>query len=94
MSTTWVKRVKEAQQRIAPWVITTPLVPALELGRGNSEVFFKLETVQVTHSFKVRGAFSKLTKLTEEERRRGQKVHPVRPAGPGPRRHVELRSVY
>ena len=71
MTTTWVKRVKEAQQRIAPWIIKTPLVPALELGRGNSEIFFKLETVQVTHSFKVRGAFSKLTKLSEEERRRG-----------------------
>ena len=71
MNSSWVEEVKKAHARIAPWIIETPLVPALELGLGNDQVFFKLETVQVTHSFKVRGAFSKMTKLSSEDRQRG-----------------------
>lgn len=67
----WTERIEATRKRIAPWVIHTPLVPALELGEGNENVFFKLETVQVTHSFKARGAFAKLTALSPEARQRG-----------------------
>ena len=62
----WLQRIQNAKNRIDPWIIHTPLAPALELGEGNDQVFFKQETVQVTHSFKARGAFSKLTSLTRE----------------------------
>ena len=71
MNSSLADEVQEAHERISPWVIETPLVPALELGLGNERVFFKLETVQVTHSFKVRGAFSKMTRLSADERQCG-----------------------
>ncbi|WP_199152758.1 bifunctional threonine ammonia-lyase/L-serine ammonia-lyase TdcB [Chromobacterium sp. ASV23] len=35
------------------------------------EIFLKFENMQRTGSFKIRGAFNKLSSLTEEERRRG-----------------------
>lgn len=67
----WPEGIRSADKRIRPWVIKTPLVPALSLGPDTGTLFFKLETVQITHSFKVRGAFSKLTILSPEERSHG-----------------------
>ncbi|MEJ2541493.1 MAG: pyridoxal-phosphate dependent enzyme [Gemmatimonadota bacterium] len=50
----------------------TPLIRAPTLSeRMGREVLFKLESLQVTGSFKVRGALARLALLTEEERARG-----------------------
>jgi threonine dehydratase len=55
-----------ARERIAGRVLRTPLVPCPPLG-----VSLKLELLQPTGSFKVRGAFNRLLSLTAEERARG-----------------------
>ena len=57
-----------ARQRLRPYLTPTPLESAPGLGEG---VFLKLELVNPTHSFKVRGAFNAVQCLTPEERARG-----------------------
>ena len=50
----------------------TPLLPAPELSeRVGREVLLKAECLQVTGSFKVRGAAARLESLSEEERSAG-----------------------
>ncbi|MDP3544868.1 MAG: pyridoxal-phosphate dependent enzyme, partial [Phreatobacter sp.] len=50
----------------------TPMLPAPPLSAiTGAEVFVKYENMQVTNSFKERGALVKLSTLTDEERRRG-----------------------
>src|SRR5436190_5980323 len=64
--------IREAQQRIRPFVKRTALEHSIALSqRLNTNVFVKLEVFQKTGSFKVRGAFNKLLSLSEEERGRG-----------------------
>jgi threonine dehydratase len=62
--------VRAAAWRIASRVRTTPLLAAApmqaRLGDG-CELALKLECLQVTGSFKARGAISKLTSLTDAE---------------------------
>ena len=64
--------VQEARQRIAGYILHTPLlrVPALDRSLG-CQVYLKPENLQLTGSFKVRGAASRMTLLNEDERRRG-----------------------
>ena len=64
--------IRTAKQRIAPIVLRTPLIesPALTARTGAS-VFLKLEGLQPTGSFKIRGAANRMLALTAEERARG-----------------------
>src|SRR5699024_8186019 len=48
----------------------TDLIAAPRLGAGGG-LYLKTENLQVTGSFKVRGAYYKISQLTEEERARG-----------------------
>ena len=65
-------RIREARARIAPYVRHTPLEPSPELSRlVGANVFLKLESQQVTGSFKPRVSFSKLLALDEAQRGRG-----------------------
>ena len=61
-----------ARQRIAPYLRPTPLYryPALDAMTG-THVWVKHENHQPTGAFKVRGGVSLVSRLTEEERRRG-----------------------
>jgi threonine dehydratase len=53
-------------------IVDTPTVPSPALSAGTGvELFLKLENLQYTSAFKVRGAAVKLASLTEEERARG-----------------------
>jgi threonine dehydratase len=64
--------VAAAHGRIEGVVVRTPVVPATELSRrSGAEVLLKLEGVQPTGSFKVRGAASVLLDLDAEEAARG-----------------------
>jgi threonine dehydratase len=64
--------VADAEKRIRPYVRFTPLEPSVDLGRENGgTVFLKLENIQHTGSFKVRGAINRLVALTGEERQAG-----------------------
>ncbi len=62
--------VRAARARIRRFVRETPLDRTPELGLGD-QVYAKLELVQPTGSFKLRGALSKLTALSPAERARG-----------------------
>ena len=61
-----------ARKRIDPIIYRTPLVPSPRLAEPlGANVFLKLESLQVTGSFKIRGAANKLSVLSEKERQRG-----------------------
>lgn len=55
----WAKAIGEAGQRIAPYVVRTPVMAVRGFGLGD-EVELKLEHLQHTGSFKARGAFNTL----------------------------------
>ncbi len=64
--------IEAARTRISGVVVRTPLVPSPALGdRLGVDVHLKLETVQPTGSFKVRGAASRILAVPEGERDRG-----------------------
>ena len=61
-----------AKKRIRPIIYRTPLVPSSRLAEPlGTNVFLKLESLQVTGSFKIRGAANKLSVLSENERQGG-----------------------
>ena len=57
-----------ARYRIAPYIPLTPLELAPDLG---SNIWLKLENLNKTHSFKVRGALNAMLALTEKDRAKG-----------------------
>ncbi len=64
--------IERARRTIAGHVLRTPLLAAPPLSAlTGAEVFVKYENLQVTNSFKERGACVKLAALSAEERRRG-----------------------
>ena len=66
------REVALAANRIGPYIRETPLEPAPFLSRETgADVHLKLECVQVTGSFKARGACNKLLSLSSAERARG-----------------------
>jgi len=67
-----LRSIREAAERIRPFVKRTPLEHSLTLSeRLGTNVYVKYELFQKTGSFKPRGAFNKLLSLSEEERRNG-----------------------
>lgn len=67
-----LQRIEAALERIRPAIYESPLMhsKALSAVTGN-EVFLKLENLQMTGSFKERGALNRILTMTEDERRRG-----------------------
>ena len=64
--------IEAATRTIAGHVLRTPLLPAPPLSAlTGAEIFVKYENLQVTNSFKERGACVKLAALTDGERKRG-----------------------
>src|ERR1700710_124052 len=64
--------VQAARERVRPYVHRTPVLTSQTLDeRVGARVFFKCEICQRVGAFKARGAFSRLTLLTAEERARG-----------------------
>ncbi len=64
--------VPAAELRIRPHVRETPVEHSIAIsGMGGGRVFLKLENLQTTGSFKLRGAMNKLLSLTPEEAGRG-----------------------
>lgn len=60
-----------AQATLKGIIKTTPLQPTKSFSQmGNCNVFLKLENMQTTGSFKVRGAYNKISHLTDEEKKR------------------------
>jgi threo-3-hydroxy-L-aspartate ammonia-lyase len=64
--------VRAARGRISPYIHRTPVLTSRQIDeRVGCQVFFKCETFQRVGAFKARGAFSRLTLLSPEERTRG-----------------------
>ncbi len=64
--------VRAAAVRIAPHVHRTPVLTSRTADAvAGARLFFKCETFQRVGAFKARGAFSRLTLLSPEEKRRG-----------------------
>ncbi|MBP1576960.1 MAG: threonine/serine dehydratase [Oscillospiraceae bacterium] len=66
--TSVLDRIKAAHERIAPYVVKTPVLrlPALDAYLG-CEVYAKAECLQITGAFKLRGAMNKMLQLTPEQ---------------------------
>ena len=59
-----IEAIEEAAARIAPYVLKTPLEAAPMVSElANAEVLLKMEQLQPTRSFKIRGATNKLLTL-------------------------------
>ena len=65
-----LQKIQEAQKRIAPFINYTPLIHSKHLS-NNSTVKLKLESLQITGSFKLRGAINKLLSLNKEQKQKG-----------------------
>ena len=64
--------VRTARKRIAGMAVKTPLKSAPELAASDgNQVHLKLENLQTTGAFKIRGAANKILSLSENERERG-----------------------
>jgi len=71
-STNVLQAILLAEQHIRPYIRTTPLEHSPHLSKTlNSQVFLKLENLQATGSFKVRGAMNALLSLTQAQRDMG-----------------------
>jgi threonine dehydratase len=67
-----VADVEAARRTIAGEVVRTPMLPAPKLSAlTGADVYVKYENLQVTNSFKDRGAFNKLASLSPTARGRG-----------------------
>src|ERR1700745_791810 len=67
-----VADIEAARLTIAGRVLRTPMLPAPKLSALTAaEVYVKYENLQVTNSFKDRGALNKLASLSASERGRG-----------------------
>jgi threonine dehydratase len=65
-----IEDVEQARARIAGTVLRTPVVK-LELGGGAPEIWLKLENLQPTNAYKIRGAANAVASLSEDERAKG-----------------------
>ena len=62
--------IEQARSRIGGTVLRTPLVK-LDAGPGAPEIWLKLENLQPTNAYKIRGASNAVAKLSEEDRAKG-----------------------
>ena len=65
-----IDKVYDAQKELAKVLRKTPLIHAPRFSI-DANVFIKPENLQVTGSFKVRGAYYKIAKLSETDKKRG-----------------------
>jgi threonine dehydratase len=62
--------MQEARRRIAKSIVRTPLL-RLDLGPGFPDIRLKLENLQATNSYKLRGAVNAVAMLSEADRKLG-----------------------
>jgi threonine dehydratase len=67
-----LQEILSAEHRIRPYVRETPLIHAFALSQlTGCDVYLKLENIQHTGSFKVRGALNTMLALTSAQREKG-----------------------
>lgn len=61
------KQVEMAYQRISPYIKKTPVLSSPYFSeKTGAKIFFKCDNLQYTNSFKVRGAFNKITLIPDK----------------------------
>lgn len=66
------KEIEEAGERLRGVVIDTPMQYSKRLSRKfGANIYFKREDLQEVRSFKIRGAYNKISSLSEAERKKG-----------------------
>ncbi len=76
--------IRQARVLLAGNVVRTPLLHAPKLSEiTGAEIYVKFENLQVTNSFKDRGAYVKMQSLTEAERDARRHCHVGRQPRPG-----------
>ena len=63
--------IQKAHNNISSYIHKTPQIYSKALSADNQKVYLKLESMQITGSFKLRGAMNKLLSLSEEQKKRG-----------------------
>lgn len=63
--------IAKASARISKVVSPTPLLKSKILSKGKTSVYFKMENLNPTGSFKIRGAANKILSMTDDERAKG-----------------------
>ena len=63
--------IKKAQKNISNYIFKTPQVYSAALSKIDQRVSLKLESMQITGSFKLRGALNKLLSLSDKQKKRG-----------------------
>jgi len=63
--------ILDAKKRIDKKIYNTPFKKSIFLSEEDKNIYFKLECLQITNSFKLRGVISKMTTLSDKERERG-----------------------
>ena len=67
-----LEEIKKAQARLEPYVYKTPLIRLKNLDQYlHCRVYVKAECMQLTNSFKIRGALNKALQLTPEQLKNG-----------------------
>ena len=67
-----LEKIKDSYSRISEIVYHTPVLSSLSINKAlKAEITFKAECLQETGSFKLRGASSAISALSEEEKSRG-----------------------
>jgi len=62
-----IETIHDAAHRVYRAAIRTPLVALGQMQEGGPEVFLKLETLQPIGSFKIRGAYNAVSRLTPDQ---------------------------
>jgi len=89
-----LESIEAAANRIRPSIYESPLMHSKTLSRltGNS-IFLKLENLQMTGSFKERGALNRILTMTDDERRRGIIAASAGNHGQGVAYHAAQRGI-
>lgn len=67
-----INHIKDAKKALKPFIKKTALKYSHFLSSiCQGTIYLKLENTQLSHSFKIRGAFNKILKLTLEEKQKG-----------------------
>lgn len=66
-----IETIRDAARTVYDAAVRTPLVPLGPLVAGGPEIYLKLETLQPIGSFKIRGAYNAVRRLTPEQLKNG-----------------------
>lgn len=89
-----ISTIRAAAERIQGRIVRTPLLESPQLNESvGARVLVKAESLQLTGSFKIRGALNRVFSLSEEEKARGLVAYSVGNHGQGVAAAAKLAGV-